>query len=44
MDSDTPTRSMRPGLGSRDSGTMASTATTPAATIGTLIRKTEPHQ
>src|SRR5437764_9195218 len=44
MDSPTPTKSTRPGLGSRDSGTISSTATMPATTIGTLIRKTEPHQ
>ncbi len=44
IESSTPTRSIRPGLGSRDSGTSTKTATTPAMTIGTLIRKTEPHQ
>ena len=44
MDISTPTTSTRPGFGSRDSGTISSTATMPSTTIGTLIRKTEPHQ
>src|ERR1043165_9483276 len=44
IDSTTPTRSILPGRGSRDSGTSTVTSTTPAMTMGTLIRKTEPHQ
>src|SRR5215813_11045141 len=44
MDKATPTRSSRPRFGSRDSGTISETAITPNSTIGTLIRKTEPHQ
>ena len=43
-DSSTPTRSMRPGFGSRDSGTRAPTRARPSSTTGTLIRKTDPHQ
>jgi hypothetical protein len=35
---------MRFGFGSRDSGTSTATSVTPATTMGTLIRKTEPHQ
>ncbi len=44
MESSTPAASTLPGSGLRDSGTMNSTSSAPTATIGTLIRKTEPHQ
>ncbi len=36
--------SSRPGFGSRDSGTKASTAAMPRTATGTPIRKTAPHQ
>ncbi len=39
-----PPRRCDPGLGSRDSGTIMATKTTPMTTMGTLMRNTEPHQ
>ena len=44
MEPSTPTKSILPGAGLRDSGTRKSAATTPMTVTGTLIRKTEPHQ
>ena len=44
MEPSTPTKSILPGAGLRDSGTRKSAAITPATVTGTLIRKTEPHQ
>ncbi len=44
MESSTPTGSIRPGFGSLDSGTSRAIAITATITIGTLTRKTEPHQ
>ncbi len=44
IDSSTPTGSSLPGFGSLDSGTRIAIAITATITIGTLIRKTEPHQ
>ena len=43
-DSSTPTASIRPGDGLRDSGTSTVIAISPAITTGTLMRNTEPHQ
>ncbi len=44
VESSAPTRSGRSPRGFFDSGTSATTATSPISTTGTLMRKIEPHQ
>ncbi len=44
MDSTAPTGSERLATGFLELGTRKTAATKPAIAIGTLIRKTEPHQ
>ena len=43
-DSSAPTRSKRPGAGSRDSGTSHAPAIRATATTGMFTMKIEPHQ